>query len=270
MINFSTLLRRKHQKSFCRKVFESVLEDIEVLLPDRPLSETSLIDLYGCQTLSADGSKPGHRRAKDLMQKSGIWFYYNTVHIPGYFLTKAYHKQGDTVIPLDDIEFILMWQPEKIHNMDDFYYTTLHEMAHWTGHRTRLNRKILLPKESPEYATEEITAWMAAECMGRIFGLEPQIPVAEYILAVAPNANLDFDGVRKLVNPVADIVQYLLDIEKQPERTEPPTEQEISWQSQMEKLARDLPPFDENIGLPSLAIRVQSPDILSREPILQI
>jgi antirestriction protein ArdC len=43
-----------------------------------------------------------------------------------------------------------------------YYSTVLHEIAHWTGHGTRLGRHFGGDKRSPEYAREEVVAELCA------------------------------------------------------------------------------------------------------------
>ncbi len=50
---------------------------------------------------------------------------------------------------------------EAFHSMQDYYATTLHEIAHSTGHVTRLNRKLGAKRDSKDYAVEELRAELA-------------------------------------------------------------------------------------------------------------
>lgn len=50
-------------------------------------------------------------------------------------------------------------------NVDEYYSTLFHELTHWTGHKSRLNRKDLTTKArfaSEEYSHEELCAEMGA------------------------------------------------------------------------------------------------------------
>lgn len=64
--------------------------------------------------------------------------------------------------------------PDKAEFVDDasYYTTVLHEMGHWTGHKSRLDR---LPEEilfgSPEYAHEELVAELASYMLSLEYGL---------------------------------------------------------------------------------------------------
>ena len=53
----------------------------------------------------------------------------------------------------------------------DYYATALHEVGHWTGHETRLNRDIAHPFGSQEYAKEELRAEIASMMLGSDLGI---------------------------------------------------------------------------------------------------
>jgi antirestriction protein ArdC len=56
-----------------------------------------------------------------------------------------------------------------------FYHTLLHELAHWTGHRTRLARLNMGAYDHELYAREEMVAEAVAVILARHFGLTDQI-----------------------------------------------------------------------------------------------
>lgn len=69
----------------------------------------------------------------------------------------------------------------------DYYSTALHELAHWTGHKDRMNRD-MAPKGTLEYAKEElraeIAAWMMATKLGLPFDPEPHRSYVESWAAI--------------------------------------------------------------------------------------
>jgi phage/plasmid primase-like uncharacterized protein len=67
---------------------------------------------------------------------------------------------------------------------NQYYQVAFHEMAHWTGHSSRLNRDLLNnPFGSPEYAREELRAEIASVLVGAEigFGHEPSDQNAAYV-----------------------------------------------------------------------------------------
>ena len=54
-----------------------------------------------------------------------------------------------------------------------YYGTALHELAHWTGHKTRLDR--LAQRDTTSYAKEELVAELSAAFLGASLGIETEI-----------------------------------------------------------------------------------------------
>ncbi|NMX77788.1 DUF1738 domain-containing protein, partial [Pseudomonas sp. WS 5532] len=57
----------------------------------------------------------------------------------------------------------------------EYYSVVLHELAHWTGHETRMAREFGTSRESDEYAREELRAEMASAMIGMRLGLPAAI-----------------------------------------------------------------------------------------------
>ena len=60
----------------------------------------------------------------------------------------------------------------SFYGMQGFYGTSLHEVSHSTGHKSRLNRVLSTDKESPEYAQEELRAEFASAFLCTEFGVK--------------------------------------------------------------------------------------------------
>ncbi len=65
---------------------------------------------------------------------------------------------------------------DRFKNAAAYYQTALHELGHWTGHPTRLNRETLIAGsqagfESPEYAREELRAEIGSLMSGQRLGI---------------------------------------------------------------------------------------------------
>lgn len=60
---------------------------------------------------------------------------------------------------------------ERFVSHEAFYSTALHELAHWTGHETRLNRDLTGLFGSESYAREEMVAESASHIMGVELGI---------------------------------------------------------------------------------------------------
>lgn len=74
---------------------------------------------------------------------------------------------------------INMPEKELFHNQRAYYATALHELTHWTGHETRLDR--LKERNREHYAYEELVAELGAAFLCRHSGLEYDTQHASYI-----------------------------------------------------------------------------------------
>ncbi len=66
---------------------------------------------------------------------------------------------------------IYMPDKESFRSDAEYYSTFLHEMSHWTGHESRLNRNIKNKFGSPEYAQEELVAELSSYMISLETGL---------------------------------------------------------------------------------------------------
>lgn len=83
-----------------------------------------------------------------------------------------------------------MAYPEPI----NWYRTILHELGHWTGHKSRLDRLTGARFGAPGYAREELCAEMASAFLCAELGIVPTVQHADYIgswLEVLREDNVD-------------------------------------------------------------------------------
>jgi putative DNA primase/helicase len=69
------------------------------------------------------------------------------------------------------LDAILLPERAQFPTADGYYATALHELGHWTGHETRLNRDLAHPFGSEGYAREELRAEIASLMLGDRLGL---------------------------------------------------------------------------------------------------
>ncbi len=108
---------------------------------------------------------------------------------------RAYYSSGSDSIHLPKIE--------AFHTMQDFYATALHEIAHSTGHESRLNRLGAYGSED-SYAVEELRAELASVFMQRELGITLEgrhfenhaAYLNSWLNAVRNDKRLFFDAVR--------------------------------------------------------------------------
>lgn len=87
----------------------------------------------------------------------------------------------------------------------DYYATALHELGHWTGHPSRLNRDLSHPFGSTGYAREELRAEIASMILGSELGLghDP-----------AQHASYGVSWIHILRNDPLEIFRAAIDAEK--------------------------------------------------------
>ena len=93
-----------------------------------------------------------HQRAEAILTRSGA-----TIR----------HVRGDRAYYRLDQDAITLPERGQFSSADRYYGTALHELGHWTGHPTRLNREDLgHPFGSEAYAREELRAEIASLMLG--------------------------------------------------------------------------------------------------------
>lgn len=80
------------------------------------------------------------------------------------------HK-GSSAFYSPSTDQIFLPEREAFHSENDYYATALHEIAHSTGHPSRLNRDLSGKFGSKSYATEELKAEFASVFIGQEKGL---------------------------------------------------------------------------------------------------
>lgn len=95
----------------------------------------------------------------DLIEASGAQFNTGRSHA-------AYFPKQD---------WIDMPAKETFESDAHYYAAKFHELAHWTGHESRLNRPFSFDKSSVDYAREELRAEMASAMISMQMGIPPGV-----------------------------------------------------------------------------------------------
>lgn len=93
-------------------------------------------------------------KADQLIEATGAMIRYGGVRA-------FFHPVGD---------FFGMPKPEQFHSADAFYATLQHELTHWTGHSSRLNREFGKRFGDAAYAFEELVAELGAAFLASEMG----------------------------------------------------------------------------------------------------
>ncbi|GGE90646.1 zincin-like metallopeptidase domain-containing protein [Massilia psychrophila] len=95
-------------------------------------------------------------RAEQILQSSG-----STIRHGEH--DRAYYRLASDSIHLPD--------KAQFATADAYYATALHELGHWTGHSSRLDRDLIHPFGSEGYAKEELRAEIASMILGDELGI---------------------------------------------------------------------------------------------------
>ena len=90
-----------------------------------------------------------------------------------YGKDRAFYAPSKDIINLPDAEAFT--------DAGSFYATSLHELGHWTGHETRLNRQLKNSHGSEDYAKEELIAELTAAFLCAELGIDGELQHPEYI-----------------------------------------------------------------------------------------
>ena len=90
---------------------------------------------------------------------------------------------GDRAFYAPDADLIALPPPASFSGPDQYSATALHELTHWTGHKSRLDRLSKLARfGDEEYAREELCAELGAAFLCAEFGIiNPELRHAGYI-----------------------------------------------------------------------------------------
>ena len=145
-------------------------------------------------------------RAEALLQSSGA----NIEHRGG---NRAFYRRSQDLIVLP--------KQEQFHSPEAYYSTALHELGHWTGHESRLDRAELMKGSfgSPEYAKEELRAEMTSVTVNGMLRL-PHDPNshASYVGAWIKTLEDNPNELRYAARDAGKMSDYILQFDRHEER----------------------------------------------------
>lgn len=82
------------------------------------------------------------------------------------------HRYGNSAYYNAEADEIVLPEKNQFPTKQDYYATALHELSHWTGHESRLNRLNITERFGSEpYAKEELRAEIASMLLGQDLGI---------------------------------------------------------------------------------------------------
>ncbi len=88
---------------------------------------------------------------------------------------------GDQAFYVPSEDFIRIPNQTAYPDQINYYRTAFHELGHWTGHKTRLDRNLTTNFGTVDYAREELVAELATAFVCASLGIIPTVRHADYI-----------------------------------------------------------------------------------------
>jgi antirestriction protein ArdC len=125
---------------------------------------------------------------------------------------------GDRAAFIPSLDLITMPTPESFKDQASYYATMFHELAHWTGVESRLNRfKDAGGFGTPEYATEELVAEMASAFLCAELGFQGNLQhpnyLAHWITVLKSDSNAIFSANSKATKAADFILKNAEDVD---------------------------------------------------------
>lgn len=114
---------------------------------------------------------------------------------------------GDRAFYAPESDYIGMPEKLQFNNESSYYATLLHELAHWSGHKSRLNRDLSGRFGGESYAAEELIAELSAAFLCARYSIAGELRHSSYIaswLRVLKNDNKAIFKAAALAQKAAD------------------------------------------------------------------
>lgn len=119
---------------------------------------------------------------------------------------------GDRACFIPSMDMIQMPRFESFHNTHGFYSTVFHELAHWTGHHSRLNRDLSGRFGDHAYGMEELVAELSAAFTCAELGFESTTrdDHVKYIKGWLEKIKEDHTAIITAASKAAKATEYIL------------------------------------------------------------
>ncbi|KFA96686.1 ArdC family protein [Vibrio sp. ER1A] len=104
---------------------------------------------------------------------------------------------------------VVIPEHDRFHSTADLYATIMHELTHWTGHKTRLDRDSKGKFGSKDYAFEELIAELGAAFLMADFGIIGEVQHESYIASWLEVLKNDKRYIFKAATQASKAHQYL-------------------------------------------------------------
>lgn len=132
---------------------------------------------------------------------------------------KIFHDQNDRAFYTSMRDEIHMPGRDQFETPQGYYSTALHELGHWTGHESRLDRKLGNGFGTPDYAKEELRAELASYFLADKLGIPHEAggldQHAAYIKSWVQVLKDDKDEIFRAARDAEQITEYVLQLDRE-------------------------------------------------------
>jgi hypothetical protein len=126
------------------------------------------------------------------------------------------HDQGDRAFYALGLDAIHLPARDQFKDQAAYYGTALHELGHWSGHPTRLNRDLSGAFGSPSYSREELRAELASHFLSDQLGI-PHDPGhhASYVQSWIQVLSGDKNEIFRAARDAEQITEYVIALDRE-------------------------------------------------------
>ena len=136
--------------------------------------------------------------------------------------TKAdFRIGGDQAFYVPSEDFIRIPHQTSYADQINYYRTAFHELGHWTGHKTRLDRNLTTKHGTADYAREELVAELATAFICASLGIVPTVRHADYIGNWLQVLKEDARAIVKAASLASKASDFILQFQLQTAQSEP-------------------------------------------------
>ena len=134
---------------------------------------------------------------------------------------------GDKAFYAPYEDFIQIPPQPSFFNQVDYYRTAFHEAAHWTGHKSRLDRNLKSAFGTKDYAREELTAEMGTAFICAALNITPTVRHTDYLASWLKVLKEDKRAIFRAASLASKAADFILACEGQ-QPSAPATAQSIA------------------------------------------
>ena len=130
---------------------------------------------------------------------------------------------GDQAFYVPSEDFIRIPHQTSYTDQINYYRTAFHEVGHWTGHKSRLDRSLTTKFGTADYAREELVAELATAFVCASLGIIPTVRHADYIGNWLQVLREDARAIVKAASLASKASDFILQFQSQTYHSEPQT-----------------------------------------------